>query len=64
MVDLTGAGDGFCGAYAAARALGLDPREAGRRAVVAAAIVVECAGAPAALALSPEEAQRRLEARP
>ena len=62
VVDLTGAGDAFCGAYAAARALGLDPREAGRRAVVAAAMVVECAGAPAALALSPAEARRRLEA--
>jgi len=62
VVDLTGAGDAFCGAYAAARALGLDPREAGQRAVVAAAMVVECAGAPAALALSPAEARRRLEA--
>ncbi len=64
VVNLTGAGDAFCGAYTAARALGLDPREAGRRAVVAAAMVVECAGAPAALALSPAEAQRRLEAHP
>jgi len=61
VVDLTGAGDAFGGAYTAARALGLDPREAGRRAVVAAAMVVECPGAAAALALSPAEARRRLE---
>jgi hypothetical protein len=36
---------------------------AGRRGAVAAAMVIECAGAPAALALSPAEARRRLEAR-
>lgn len=61
VADLTGAGDAFCGAYAAGRAVGLPPLEAGRRAVVAAAMVIECAGAPAALALSPAEARRRLE---
>jgi ribokinase len=63
VADLTGAGDAFCGAYAAARAAGLDPVAAGRRGAVAAAMVIECAGAPAALALSPAEARRRLEAR-
>jgi ribokinase len=63
VADLTGAGDAFCGAYAAARAGGLDPVEAGRRAVVAAAMVIECAGASAALALCPAEARRRLESR-
>jgi sugar/nucleoside kinase (ribokinase family) len=62
VVDPTGAGDAFCGAYAATRALGLDPLEAGRRAVVAAAMVVECAGAAAALALSPAAAHDRLAA--
>jgi sugar/nucleoside kinase (ribokinase family) len=62
VVDLTGAGDAFCGAYAAARALGFGSIDAARRAVVAAAMVIECAGAPAALALSPVEARRRLEA--
>jgi pfkB family carbohydrate kinase len=61
VVDLTGAGDAFGGAYTASRAVGLGPLEAGRRATVAAAMVVECAGAPAALALSPAEARRRLE---
>jgi sugar/nucleoside kinase (ribokinase family) len=63
VADLTGAGDAFCGAYAAARASGLDLVEAARRAVVAAAMVIECSGAPAALALSPAEARRRLPAR-
>ena len=60
LVDLTGAGDAFCGAYAAARLAGLDPVEAARRGAVAAAMVIECAGAPAALALSRSEAERRL----
>lgn len=62
VVDLTGAGDAFCGAYAAARLDGLDPLAAGRRGAIAAAMVVECTGAAAALALSPGEAERRLGA--
>jgi ribokinase len=61
VVELTGAGDAFCGAYAVSRGRGLDPVEASRRAVVAAAMVVECRGAAAALALSPAEARRRLD---
>jgi ribokinase len=60
VADLTGAGDAFCGAYAAARLGGLGAVEAGRRAAVAAAMVVECTGAAAALALSAAEARRRL----
>lgn len=62
VVDLTGAGDAFGGAYAAARLAGLDALAAGRRGAIAAAMVVECTGAAAALALSPTEAERRLEA--
>ena len=62
VVDLTGAGDAFCGAYAAARLSGLDPVAAARRGAIAAAMVVECAGAAAALALSGAEAERRLAA--
>jgi len=61
-VDPTGAGDAFGGAYAAARLTGLPPLEAARRGAVAAAMVVECSGAAAALALSPPEALRRLRA--
>ncbi len=59
--DLTGAGDAFSGAYAASRSLGYSPHQAGACAAVAAAMIVECAGAPAAFALNPQDAQRRLE---
>ena len=62
VVDLTGAGDAFCGAYAAARLGGLEPVAAARRGAIAAAMVIECAGAGAALALSGGEAERRLAA--
>lgn len=61
VVDETGAGDAFGGAYAAARALGCDPFEAARRATAAAALVVGCAGADAALRLSAAEARRLLD---
>ncbi len=51
VVDPTGAGDAFCGAYAAARALGLPPNVAAERAVEAGALIVGRAGLEAALAL-------------
>lgn len=54
--DPTGAGDAFGGAYAACRAQHLEPAEAARRAVAAARLVAGCAGADAALSLSPREA--------
>ena len=50
-VDPTGAGDSFCGAYAACRLQGLPPFEAARRAVATAALVVGCSGVEAALQL-------------
>ena len=59
--DPTGAGDAFCGAYAACRLQDVPPAEAARRATVAASLVVECEGADAALALSPDAARWRLE---
>ena len=59
--DPTGAGDAFCGAYAASRLQDLPPREAARRATVAASMVIECEGADAALALPPNAARRRFE---
>ncbi|MCY4452480.1 MAG: carbohydrate kinase family protein [Immundisolibacterales bacterium] len=59
--DPTGAGDAFCGAYAACRLQGHPPTEAARRATVAASMVIECEGADTALALSPNAARRRLE---
>lgn len=53
VVDPTGAGDSFCGAYAACRLLGHPPREAARRAAASAALVVGCSGVEAALRLQP-----------
>jgi len=51
-VDPTGAGDSFCGAYAACRLLGHEPVEAARRAAVSAALVVGCSGVEAAFQLT------------
>jgi ribokinase len=51
VIDPTGAGDAFCGAYAACRLLGHPPHEAARRAVASAAQVVGCRGVEAALRL-------------
>ena len=53
-VDPTGAGDSFCGAYAACRLLGHDPLEAARRAVITAGRIVGCSGVEAALELKRE----------
>jgi sugar/nucleoside kinase (ribokinase family) len=52
MVDPTGAGDCFCGAYGACRLLGHGPLEAARRAAASAALVVGCSGVEAALQLA------------
>jgi pfkB family carbohydrate kinase len=51
VVDPTGAGDSFCGAYAACRLLGHSPFDAAQRAALTAAQVVGCRGVEAALAL-------------
>jgi pfkB family carbohydrate kinase len=51
VIDPTGAGDAFCGAYAACRLLDLPPLEAARRAAATAALVVQCQGVEAALTL-------------
>lgn len=51
VMDPTGAGDSFCGAYAACRLLGHPPAQAARRAAASAALVVGCSGVEAALAL-------------
>jgi pfkB family carbohydrate kinase len=51
VVDPTGAGDSFCGAYAACRLLGHPPLEAARRAAASAELVVGCSGVEAALQL-------------
>jgi sugar/nucleoside kinase (ribokinase family) len=51
VVDPTGAGDAFCGAYAACRVIGYEPIEAVRRAAATAALVVGCSGVEQALSL-------------
>jgi len=51
LVDPTGAGDAFCGAYAACRLIGHEPIEAVRRAAATAALVVGCSGVEQALSL-------------
>lgn len=60
VVDPTGAGDSFCGAYVACRLSGFSPPEAIRRAIVTAGMVVETEGADAALRLDPGDAENRL----
>ncbi len=55
IVDPTGAGDSFCGAYAACRTLGFAPFEAARRAAASAALIVGSSGAEQALSLGPPE---------
>jgi sugar/nucleoside kinase (ribokinase family) len=51
VMDPTGAGDSFCGAYAACRLIGHEPFEAARRAAATAALVVGCSGVEQALSL-------------
>jgi ribokinase len=51
VVDPTGAGDSFCGAYAACRLQGMTPVEAARCATATAALVVGSSGVEAALQL-------------
>ena len=57
IVDPTGAGDSFCGAYAACRLLGHEPFEAARRAAASAALIVGCSGVESALKLAAPTAQ-------
>lgn len=52
VVDPTGAGDSFCGAYAACRLQGYSPLESARRAIATAALIVSCSGVEAAMQLS------------
>jgi pfkB family carbohydrate kinase len=56
VIDPTGAGDAFCGAYAACRLRGDPPIEAARRAMATAALIVGCSGVQQALALGPPPA--------
>ena len=63
VVDPTGAGDAFSGAYAACRLLGMQPVEAAERAVISAGLVVGTSGVEASLALRPDTAHALLTGR-
>lgn len=60
IVDVTGAGDAFCGGFAAGLAQGLDPREAARRGSVSAAFAAEGFGSLALTAVTTADAAARL----
>src|SRR3989441_4574215 len=62
--DETGAGDAFCGGFAAGVAQGLDPREAARRGTVSAAFAIEGFGSLAVASIAPADADARLRGVP
>ena len=64
VVDVTGAGDGFCGGFAAGLSLGDTPVQAAQRGVVSAAYAIASFGSLGLAAIQPEEAEARLKAQP
>jgi len=60
IVDETGAGDAFCGGFAAGIAQGLDPVEAARRGTISAAFATEGFGSLALASVTPADAAARL----
>lgn len=62
VVDVTGAGDAYCGGFMVGLAQTGDPLEAALRGSVSASLVLEGSGALFALHAPPGEAQRRLAA--
>ncbi|MHB8612050.1 MAG: PfkB family carbohydrate kinase [Candidatus Dormibacteraceae bacterium] len=64
VVDVTGAGDGFCGGFAAGLSLGDTPVGAAQRGVISAAYAVESFGSLGLAAIVPAEAEARLKAEP
>ena len=64
VVDVTGAGDAFCGGFAAGLSLGDAPVRAAQRGVVSAAYAVASFGSLGLSNIPPKEVEARLEARP
>ena len=64
VVDVTGAGDAFCGGFAAGMANGQDPVQAARRGAVSAAFATEGFGSLALASVSPARATARLTGSP
>jgi 2-dehydro-3-deoxygluconokinase len=60
VVDPTGAGDAFAGAYLAARLQGISPAQALARGAVSASLAIEAWGADGLLRASRADAERRL----
>jgi fructoselysine-6-P-deglycase FrlB-like protein/sugar/nucleoside kinase (ribokinase family) len=60
LVDVTGAGDAFCGGLGAGLAAGLDAVQAARRGAVAASLAIEGFGSLRLASVAPEEAATRL----
>jgi fructoselysine-6-P-deglycase FrlB-like protein len=64
VVDVTGAGDGFCGGFAAGLSLGDTPVRAAQRGVISAAYAVASFGSLGLASIVPAEASARLKAEP
>jgi ribokinase len=64
VLDVTGAGDAFCGGFAAALASGLEPVEAARRGAVSASFAVAGFGSLALAELTPTAVKARLSEAP
>ena len=64
VVDATGAGDAFCGGFAAGMANGQDPVQAARRGAVSAAFATEGFGSMALASVTPARAKARLTGAP
>lgn len=64
VVDVTGAGDAFCGGFAAGLSLGLRAVEAAQYGVLSAAYAIEDFGSLRLADIEPAEAQRRLREHP
>jgi fructoselysine-6-P-deglycase FrlB-like protein/sugar/nucleoside kinase (ribokinase family) len=64
VVDVTGAGDGFCGGFAAGLSLGDTPVQAARRGVVSAAYAVASFGSLGLASIVPALADARFKAQP
>jgi len=64
VLDTTGAGDCFCGAFMAALVHGGDLQAAARAGTVAASIAIEGYGAEPMFLATPQDAARRMTAMP
>ncbi|HXJ47734.1 MAG TPA: PfkB family carbohydrate kinase [Candidatus Acidoferrum sp.] len=64
VIDVTGAGDGFCGGFAAGLSLGDTPVRAAQRGVISAAYAVASFGSLGLASIVAAQAEARLEAEP